>query len=346
MQWDDIYIAGLGVYLPPPVAAADAVAAGEYDAEECEANGITSVLVEPEKAGPEMAVLAARGALTHSSVNTADIRMVFHSSLWYQGVDMWPAASYVARFSVGESVMAFDLQQQCNAAVGGMDLAASRLVFEKGGAALLTTGDRFCLPGVDRWRTEKGLPYGDGGTAMVLSTEGGFARLLSTATVSDNGLEQVLRGERFHDSYQPGPLDITSRIEHHFAHHGGMRASTVRLAEAVQTSVMTALAEAKTELADLGGVVIPAAGRAKLDWQLSQLVGVGEEQTTWPFARTHGHLGAGDQFAGLRHLIAEKVVGAGDRVLIVGGGAGLTCTSAVVEVLGPLPEPTERTWPR
>ncbi|MEU6644627.1 ketoacyl-ACP synthase III family protein [Saccharomonospora sp. NPDC046836] len=346
MQWDNIFLAGIGVYLPPAVSAEDAVAAGQYDAEEFAANGITSVLVEPEKAAPEMAVLAARDAITHSDVNIADIRMVFHSSLWYQGVDMWPAASYVARYAVGEQVTAFDLQQQCNAAVGAMDLAASRLVFEQGGAALLTTGDRFCLPGVDRWRSERGLPYGDGGTALLLSTEGGFARLLSTATVSDNGLEQVLRGPRFFDSYQRGPLDITARIEHHFATHGGMRASTVRLAEAVQSAVAQALAEAKTELADLRGVVIPAAGRAKLDWQLSQLVGVGEEQTTWPFARTHGHIGAGDQFAGLRHLLVTGVVGAGDRVLVVGGGAGLTCTCAVVEILDGLPQATERTWPQ
>ncbi|MDB1089336.1 ketoacyl-ACP synthase III family protein [Streptomyces sp. ACA25] len=346
MQWDNIYIAGLGVYLPEPVAAADAVAAGEYDAEESEANGIISVLVEKEKAAPEMAVLAARDALSHSTVEPSDVSLVFHSSLWYQGVDMWPAASYVARYSVGNLATAFDLQQQCNAGVGAMDLAASRLAFEQGGAALLTTGDRFCLPGVDRWRTEQGLPYGDGGAAMVLSTEGGFARLLSTATVSDNGLEQVLRGPRFHDTYQPGPLDISSRIAHHFENHGGMRASTVRLADAVRSAVTQALADSKTELSQLGGVVIPAAGRAKLDWQLSQLVGVEEHQTTWPFARTHGHLGAGDQFAGLRHLLVEGVVTAGDRVLIVGGGAGLTCTCAVVEILGGLPAATERTWPQ
>ncbi|WP_158303253.1 ketoacyl-ACP synthase III family protein [Prauserella endophytica] len=351
MQWDDIYVAGLGAYLPPAASAEDAIAAGEYDAEELEANGITSVLVEPKLAAPEMAVLAARDAITHSAVDVGDIRLVFHSSLWYQGVDMWPAASYVARFAVGDSVVAFDVQQQCNAAVGAMDLAASRLLFERGrgmagGAALLTTGDRFAMPGVDRWRTERGLPYGDGGTAMLLSTESGFARLLSTYTVSDNGLEQVLRGEKFHDTYQPGPLDITSRIAYHFANNGGMRASTVRLAEAVKASVAGALAEAKTEFGDLGGVVIPAAGRAKLDWQLSQLVGIHEEQTSWTFARTHGHLGAGDQFAGLRHLLLEGVVKPGDRVLMVGGGAGLTATSAVFEILGGMPAATERTWPR
>jgi 3-oxoacyl-[acyl-carrier-protein] synthase-3 len=346
MQWDNIYIAGLGVYLPEPASAADAVAAGEYDAEEFEANGITSVLVEPEKAAPEMAVLAARDAITHSRVNVADVRIVMHSSLWFQGVDMWPAASYVARYAIGDTVTAFDVQQQCNAAVGAMDLAASRLVFEGGGAALLTTGDRFCLPGVDRWQTEKGLPYGDGGTAMLLSTDGGFARLLSTATVSDNGLEQVLRGPGFHDATQPGPLDIASRIAHHFEHHGGMRASTIRLADAVRSAITQAVAEAKTELSELKGVVIPAAGRAKLDWQLSQLVGVEEEQTTWGFARSHGHLGAGDQFAGLRHLIVEGVVAPGDKVLIVGGGAGLTCTCAVVEILDGLPTATERTWPQ
>jgi 3-oxoacyl-[acyl-carrier-protein] synthase III len=63
------------------------------------------------------------------------------------------------------------------------------------------------------------------------------------------------------------------------------------------------------------------------------LLGVSEEQTTWEYGRRTGHVGAGDWVLGLEHLLTGNELRAGDLVLLFGGGAGYTCTAAVVEIL-------------
>ncbi|MFD0350556.1 hypothetical protein ACFQ0M_40130 [Kitasatospora aburaviensis] len=178
MRWEQVYLAGTGVWLADRADAAAAVAAGAYDAREHAVNRIDSVSAATaggpdDLAPPEMAVRAARTALRRAGRTAERIGTVFHSYLWFQGAELWPAAAYVAQHAVGPAVPAFDLLQQCNAGLSGMELAARQL--RAGGpgrdeAVLLTTADRFAPPAFDRWRAERGMVYGDGGTAVVLSS--------------------------------------------------------------------------------------------------------------------------------------------------------------------------------
>ena len=107
----------------------------------------------------------------------------------------------------------------------------------------------------------------------------------------------------------------------------------MRLAQTARASVDQALADAKTDFDGVRRVVIPASGRAKMEWQTSQLLGIDEAKTTWEFGRRNGHLGAGDQFAGLEDLLSRKEIEVGDKVMLIGGGAGFSCTCAVVEIV-------------
>jgi 3-oxoacyl-[acyl-carrier-protein] synthase-3 len=334
MRWEDIFVAGVGVHLGDPYSAEEAVATGQYDAVEFEANGITSARVS-ELAPPDMAVRAAEAAIKESAVDPGDFSLVVHSSLWFQGVDMWPTASYVARFTVGDQVPAIDLLQQCNGAMAALELAAGQLSTRtQPAAALLTTADRFNLPAIDRWRSESGIVYGDGGTALVLSNRPSFGRLVSTATVVDNSLEQVLRGGDFYDTPRGADtLRLTDRIASYMGGNGAIREAAMRLAQAARSAVDQALADAGTDFAGVRKVVIPAGGRAKMEWQVNQLLGIEEDMTSWEFGRQNGHLGAGDQFAGLDDLLSRDELAVGDKVLLIGGGAGFSCTCAVIEIV-------------
>jgi 3-oxoacyl-[acyl-carrier-protein] synthase-3 len=334
MHWEDIFVAGVGVFLGEPYSAEEAVRNGEYDAIEFEANGIASATVS-ELAPPEMAVRAAKAAVTRSGIDSADFALVYNSALWFQGIDMWPTASYVARFTVGDHVPAYDLQQQCNGAMAGVELAAAQLAGRpQASAALLTTADRFALPAIDRWRSESGIVYGDGATALVLSNRPNFAKLLSTATCVDNSLEEVLRGGPFYAAPKSdAPLKITERIVSYMGGNGAIRDAAMRLAQTAKNAVTQALIDAKTDMDDVKKVIIPAGGRAKMEWQSHQLLGITEDKTSWEFGRLNGHLGAGDQFAALNNMLEEGELAAGDKVLLVGGGAGFTCTCAVIELV-------------
>lgn len=281
---------------------------------------------------PQMAVEAARRAFAGSGVEPERVDVVFHSGIWFQGVDMWPAASYVAAHAARPGARAFDLQQQCNVALSGMELAAG-LLPGVDGAVLLTAADRFSGAQIDRWKTESGVVYGDGAGAVIMSSEPGMFRMISSHTEAANDLEKVVRGPEFSEGPSTGVIDIGGRFDH-FISTGGMREAAGRLVEAVTTSVRRALEHAGSEIDDMARVIVPAVGKSKLDWQLQALIPVDIRKTNWRFAAAMGHLGAGDQFVGLERMVAEGELVPGDRVLLVGGGAGFTCTSVVVEYLG------------
>ncbi|MFD7032584.1 ketoacyl-ACP synthase III family protein [Streptomyces sp. NPDC059917] len=347
MRWEQVYLAGTGVWLADRTNAAEAVATGAYDAAEHAVNQIHSVSSAvadgpDDLSAPEMAVRAARTALRRSGPAAERVAAVFHSYLWFQGAELWPSAAYVAQHAVGSAVPAFDLLQQCNAGLAGLELAARQLCSRPVGedeAVLLTTADRFAPPAFDRWRAERGMVYGDGGTALVLtsSPEAATARLLATATRVDNSLEGLARGAGFRSGPQdePRPVDLGARAEEYFRAHRNMRAATLRTAEVAADSIRAALADADTPMERIDRVVLNATGHQRLTWQLEHQLGIEEKYSNWEFCREVGHLGAGDHFAGLNELLETGEVGAGDRVLLVGGGTGYSCTSAVVEITDP-----------
>jgi 3-oxoacyl-[acyl-carrier-protein] synthase-3 len=339
MRWENLFVSGVAAWLPPLVAAEDAVLAGLLDPARSKLRGIESVTVASdaeEDAPPRMAVRAAREALGRGNVDPADVSLVLHSSLWFQGIDLWPAASYVAHEAVGRQVPAFGLAQRCNGGMGAIELAGAYLGAGIGGghAALLTTGDRFAGPRIDRWNSVDVTMYGDGAAALVLSTRDGFARVLSTATGVDNSLEILARGDEPFAAHpvEPSPVaDLGARTVRG-AELADMPDLTHRYIDLLVAAKTQALEDAGTAIDDIAHAVIPVSRRGT-GHELHDLLGVPDERTSWAYGRTTGHVGAGDQYAGLAHLVENALVSPGDRVLLFGGGAGYTCTAAVVEIL-------------
>ncbi|SEB30855.1 3-oxoacyl-[acyl-carrier-protein] synthase-3 [Streptomyces misionensis] len=335
MKWDHLYIAGLGAWLPEPLPVTEAVRAGRYAEERRAARDYVSVCVAEDVAPPDMAVRAGRAAMEQSRLAPEEFSLLLHASLWYQGLDIWPSASYVAAGTVGRPVAAFDVQQRCNGALGAIELAGAHLTAGVGGgsAALVTTGDRFAPPEVDRWNMHDYNVYGDGGTAMVLSTRGGFARVLSTVTVADNALEGAARGDR---PLRPAPaggaaIDLVARSREYLAAHDAKQVE-LRTGRVITQARSQALSHARTSMREISRVVIGATGRFEGGWHFHHLLSVPESATTWEYGRTTGHIGAGDWTAGLAWLLRTRAVVPGDRVLLLGGGAGYSCTAAVVEI--------------
>ncbi|TVZ80482.1 MULTISPECIES: ketoacyl-ACP synthase III family protein [unclassified Streptomyces] len=343
MRWNEIYVAGLGSWLPEPVAVSECVAAGECGQEWIDDFGYESVRIaregegEPWTAPPDMAVAAARTAHERSGLAKREYSLLLHGSTWYQGLDIWPAASYIAGHTVGTTVPALDVQQRCNVGISALDLAAAHLTagYGNGSAVMVTTADRFGGPGADRWRLRHGNAYADGGTATVLSTRGGFARLVATATVADNGLEPMARGD---EPFGPvsraaeRQVDLTARGDAHKA-VSDETLTNIRFGKVMTEAKQAVLDDAGLGTDDIAYVVIPATGRIPGPFQIHHLLGVDESATTWEFARTSGHIGAGDWAAGLEHLLLTGALNPGDHVLLYGGGAGYTITTAVLEIL-------------
>ncbi|TDD76616.1 ketoacyl-ACP synthase III family protein [Actinomadura rubrisoli] len=343
MRFDDIHVAGTGCRLPDPTETADAERAGLCEHKDVWRTGIEAVGIAKESA-PEMAADAARQALADAARREpapddpddpdgpGAVDLVLHASVHYQGHDLWSAASYVQREAVGGSCPAMEVRQQSNGGMAAMELAAAFLMSAPSRRrALVTTGDRFCAPGFDRWRTDPGTICGDGGTALVLSRRGGFARLRSLATVSDPGLERLGRGTAPFADAPSAPIDAeTPRAE--AISELGFTEVLERLRDGQVEAAETALAEAGARRDDIDWFVLPNLGLPKMDVQFFEPLGISRERTTWDWGSRVGHLGAGDQIAGLDELVRSGRLRPGGRCLLAGVGAGFTWSAAVLEM--------------
>ncbi|MCF3119174.1 ketoacyl-ACP synthase III family protein [Streptomyces arenae] len=334
MRWHDIYVQSAAVELGTLQSSRDAVAAGLFGAEEAETSRQRSVSVSRDRSGPELAVAAGREALAASGHDALDIGLLIHADCWYQGLEFWNTAAYVQHEVLGHGeCVAFELRQMSNGGVSALETAAARLTaVPDTGAALVTTGDRFADPAFPRWTTDRGLAFGDAGTAVLLSRRPGPLRLVATASWSQPLLEGLHRGEEpFRDSAgQAGPLDLVARKKGFLRHHP-VEEITTRNETGMLTAVKNCLAEAGAEMADMAAVVVPFFGAKLSRLQCLAPLGIQPEVTLQDWGLTIGHLGAGDQPAGLARLLAEDRLAPGERVLLVGVGAGFSWTSAVLE---------------
>jgi 3-oxoacyl-[acyl-carrier-protein] synthase-3 len=173
----------------------------------------------------------------------------------------------------------------------------------------------------------------DGASAMVLSRQRGFARILSVGIVSDPSFESLYRNEPF----QRAPIPIV--LHRHNANDQAAAENEERgpFRKGLRAAVDLALQESHTELGGVAYFVFSHIGRALLEKEYYREFKIREAATTWRFGRRTGHMGAGDQIAGLSLLMDHGALNPGDRCLLIGVGAGFTWTCAVVEIQDRLP---------
>jgi 3-oxoacyl-[acyl-carrier-protein] synthase III len=337
MRFDDLYVAGVGTWLPPQVSTEQFLADGRCDAKLARMNDLLAVTVAADKdSPPEMAASAARTALQRAACPPADIQLILHASLYFQGHDLWGAASYVQRAAVGNSCPAMEVRQVSNGGMAALHLAAAYLTaVPDRPAALITAADKFPLPGFDRWRTDPGTVYADGGAALVLSRARGFARIRSLVLVSDPELEGMHRagdacGAAPMTYEQPLDLDAHTRG---FLAQLGTPATMARLRAGLDEVLERALGEAGVSLAEVSRFALPHFGRRRLQTNYLRRLGVAVDRTTWHWSRQVGHLGAADQIASFNHLMESGSLAPGDICLLMGVGAGFTWSCAVAQII-------------
>ncbi|GLZ29299.1 hypothetical protein Lesp02_14890 [Lentzea sp. NBRC 105346] len=337
MRLNDIFVDSIGVRLGRSIDLADAVADGRYEASEYTANGLLKAVVSDDEFAPDMAIKAVRTAMARGSATPEEVRLILHASVYFQGQDMWTPASYIQQATIGGSAPSIDVDQKSNGGMAALGLGVAYLSnLDDDAAVLITTCDRFCLPGWDRFRSESGTVLGDGATATVLTRRPGFARVLSCVMTADPTLEEMYRGDGLTTTPAPTdrPLDLRKRKNKYMRRNlRQLDEISLRIARGVGDSMTQALDEAKVELDDVTRVVLPNIGKTVRWWSLLAEMGVGEERTTWDFGRNIGHLGAGDQFNALHHLVSTGLLAPGDRVVLAGSGHGFNWASAVIEIL-------------
>lgn len=337
LRYEDLYAAAVGAWVPTPVPVDQAVAGRLCSRDAVADTGIEAVAISICEAPPQMAARAARLAVERADLDPAAVSLVVYADSHYSGHDAWVAATYVQRVAIGgpNPTLAVDVRQLSNGGMAALELAAAYLSGAARGAAVVVAGERFSLPGYDRWRSEPGAFLGDGASALVLTREPGFARLCSVASWTDPELEGTRRGD---DQFGIAPFSVHQPIDvglrrEEFIARLGLDNWARLTSNGRRSSIELALAEAQTALADIDWFVLPNLGRQRLRVEYLEPFGIDPARTAWaPWGRRVGHLGAADQFANVEYLLLSGRLRPGQRCLLVGASADAAWSAAVLEI--------------
>jgi 3-oxoacyl-[acyl-carrier-protein] synthase-3 len=344
MRADEVYLAGVGVHLPPVVTTEHAVAEGLYDEADRVASGFRGVLVAGDLPAPDMAVGAARAALARAGLDAEAFGALVHSTTYHQGPDGWSAPHYVLRNTINRPISAVELRQGCVGMIAALELAVHRLTADRASdAVLLTTADNFSAPIVDRWRAAKLFLLADGGAAAVVSRRGGFAKVLSVAAYSNPGMEELHRGGE--QLFPPGitrgvSLNFEQRSDHWREQWAkGVAPPMGHLGECVAGAADQALADAGIDMGKIARVCHVGFARGPLHAIYLDALGIDADRGTWELTSRTGHVGAADPFIGLEHLWRTGAVVPGDHVMLIANAPGMEAGCAVLEITEPPADP-------
>jgi 3-oxoacyl-[acyl-carrier-protein] synthase-3 len=333
----ELVIAGAAVWLPETTeTTAAAVAAGRLDPEDADELGYRELPVSDRLAGPQLAVRAANEALRAAGTDPGELSLLVHAFSYYQGHDFFSPAHLVAESLGARTAIPVGVQQMCNGGAAGAQFAAATLLADPApGAALVTTGDRFCEPGFDRWRGDYGVAYGDGGTALVLRRAGddpaGLAVLAVTSAAAPEFEGMHRAGEPFAPAarFTSATVD-TRRSKKNFLSAGGADFASAER-DRVRAVLGSALTEAGVAAADLRCVVLPRlAGRVLADTYLPLIAAITPAKPV-DLGRHTGHLGAGDLIAGVAALMGPDLLGPGECGAVLSAGAGFTWSCLIAQ---------------
>lgn len=337
MKTPDVLISGLGAFLPERVPIGWAVDRGLIDREAAERYGITSVTVAGDLPAPEMAVRACREALARAGQDPATLSLLLYVSVWYQGPHGWCPQYYVQRHTGAAKATAAEVRQGCMGMFSALELAAGHLMAsDEHEAALVTSGDNFTSPLLERWRFSPHFVMGDAGCAVVLSRREGFARLKAINAVTLPEYEAMHRGpEPLYPpgATLPGKLDFGATKQQWTTGPARDPAGALKLVATQDELVGRTLDEAGVTLGDITRVAYANGSRERVEDRAMVPLGLPMSLSTWEQGRTVGHIGASDQVVALERLLVAGELGRGDHFLMLGVGPGLNIACAVVEIV-------------
>lgn len=335
-----VYLHGLTTYVPrQKVSVQAAIASGRYDSERAARDGFTALAVEPHCGALDLALHVGQQAL--SQADPEAVGALLYASIHRHGYHhLWPAASYLQQhLRVAPGALALSINQGCNAMFAAFALLMPGLQTGAWQEALVIGADSFNGSAFDRWNSDLGTLYGDGASAVRLSTQRGPLKIRYLNVETGAGLEGLYRGQATlaEDARSVCALhDIGSAKRAWLQTHGR---------EAFQTLFDQTLARLRTHL--LGNhdllrkparfVVYPNVGAGISAGLYTRWFADLAEQDHWAYGRGIGHTGVSDQLIGLADLLAQGELRAGDQVLLIGAGNGLNVSAMLLDVMPEAP---------
>ena len=333
---EQLYINGVSAHLPKQMVTVDAAIGNQwYDQDEARADDYEGARVEPELWPGEMAAKAASSVLADSLFNADDLSFLTFSNIHRHGhKHLWQPAAFLQNELQADKATAMSVQHGCNGLMLATGLAMDHCRVHPKGKALLCSSDRFEHSYFDRWQSDYGLIYGDAAVAVTISKEPGPFEIIHFAQQSAANLESMHRVElplAESESSAPHQHDIRE-AKKAFLTEFGKEAFQQTMSDTL-TQLRSGLlqdTELKDHMADW--LILPNVGKRGLKSVYEPAFADLALDDLWHFGRSVGHTGASDQFLGLHWLQQSGELKSGHLILLVGAGAGFSCSVLLLRV--------------
>jgi 3-oxoacyl-[acyl-carrier-protein] synthase-3 len=331
-----VWLRACCAYVPEQrVPIEDAIANGWYAMADHAKDDYAAIAVEDTKWPAEMARDVGQAALRAAGIAGDAVGLLVHTAIHRHGhARLWQPAAYLQTQLDAADAMAFSLSHGCNGLFIAVQLALDFLYKPDARDALLIGADRFGTSVLDRWQGDYGVLYGDAAVAVLLSNTRGFARVRHCAVASVPALEGMHRGGAEHVESGVDPA-------REYAIRDSKRAFMVRHGrDYFFTEIRNALLRLRADLLEHCDLLA-----APADWLITPNVGHAIAAPLYAgifaeLAQRHyrdmgrhiGHTGTADQFVSLTGLMADRLLVPGQRVLLIGAGAGFSCSALLLEV--------------
>jgi 3-oxoacyl-[acyl-carrier-protein] synthase-3 len=327
------HIVGWGMYVPEYRRTNDEIASMVDTTDEwiISRTGIKERrIAADDETTASMAIRAAEAALEVANVDPAEIDLIIVASATPEF--LFPATACLVQDDLGaDKAGAFDLSAACSGFIYGLSLAAQAIKTEAIDKALVI-GSETLSRFVDWEDRETCILFGDGAGAVVMigrNEEGGVLSCTMRADGSGAELLSVPAGGARH----PASLETLANKQHTIKMNGR---EVFRFA----TRVMADGARVVTEKAGLTlediSLLIPHQANSRIIQAAARRLKFPEEKVYVNVDR-YGNTSAASIPIALCEAVDEGRIQAGDNVVLVGFGGGLTWAAAVVQWAAPWP---------
>lgn len=342
MKTDGVYVDAVGVHIPEQrVSAEQAVAEGRYDDFAVQyGTGVTAAYIAGDLPALDMAAQAARHAFRRSGKEIDDLDFYVHCTAVQQGPEGYYPPAYVLRELGASGVPSTDVRQHSNGLLAGLEVAVGQLTGAAGAeTALVTASENFTSPVFDRWRDFGiGFTASDGGAAVLLSGEGGFAALRAVNSGTMPELEQWHRGTEsllaFREKPSRSPAGATIQLLAYFTENVIPLDKCIEMIRDFELGIVhRSLVDAGLNASDLRWVLAANGDGSMIEQTKMEPLGLPMSRSSWDFGKEYGHMGGCDMAVSLNHLLVNGLVSPGDNILMTTSSAGWVSTSAVLTIL-------------
>lgn len=268
----------------------------------------------------QLALQAARQLIEKNSVNVFDIDLIIHASCGIQDKQLWSPSAKIQKEIQANNAFAFDIQNGCNSGNLALEIASKLLAADNSKQiALIIVAD--ALSGIVNYKNplQKCIfSFSDAASAVLVRKNISNNKLLSFA-ISTNAI--------FADSlYKP------VNNQHIWMNDDEEEDQLLikEYEERYTNMIIRALKKADKNIHDVSQIIMNQGDHklisklaARLDFPVNQIFRSHEN---------YGHLGGTDIFFGLKHVIENGLVKAGDFVVLASSAIGFSWGASVIKI--------------